>query len=198
VKILEATFMEFAARGYAATRLEDVARRAGVAKGLPSFYFARKEDLFRAVVRRILVPTWVDLEQTSATAEGSTRDLLRTTLASMYRRLAGNEKAREVMRLLIAEGPRFPELIELYYSEVLEHKIAIWKQLVTRGVEQGEFRAGPLLNKPHVIHGPVFMAAIWQVLFGRQHALDLDSWFESHLDLVLNGLERPRKKSELA
>jgi AcrR family transcriptional regulator len=188
--ILDAAFAEFTAKGYAATRLEDVARRAGVAKGLPHFYFQRKQDLFRAVVRRVLVPAWSDLAERSVGAE-PTRDLLRATLATMYDRLVGNEKAREVMRLLIAEGPRFPELIELYYADVLSRKIAVWRQLVARGVERGEFRKGPLQNNPHVIHGPVFMAAIWQLLFGSHHRLDLDSWFESHLDLVLNGLEQP-------
>jgi AcrR family transcriptional regulator len=112
--ILDAAFAEFAARGFAAARLEDIAHRAGVAKGLPHFYFGRKEDLFRAVVRRVLVPTWTDLTQSSAAPEGPTRDLLRDTLAKMYERLVDNEKVREVMRLLISEGPRFPELIELY------------------------------------------------------------------------------------
>jgi AcrR family transcriptional regulator len=193
-EILDAAFAEFAARGYAATRLEDVARRAGVAKGLPHFYFNRKEDLFRAVLRRVLVPTWTDLVETSAEADGHTRDLMRMTLAKMYQRLAANEKAREVMRLLIAEGPRFPELIELYYTEVLGRKIAIWRRLVDRGIERGEFRAGPLANNPLVIHGPVFMAAIWQLLFSDHHRLDLDAWLESHLDLVLNGLEPPGKE----
>ncbi|MBV8564109.1 MAG: TetR/AcrR family transcriptional regulator [Methylobacteriaceae bacterium] len=192
-EILDAAFYEFAAKGYAATRLEDVARRAGVAKGLPHFYFERKEDLFRAVLRRLIVPTWIDLVEASLTAEGSTRDLMRATLAMVYERLAANKKAREMMRLLIAEGPRFPELTELYHSEVGERAVSIWRRLVTRGISRGEFRAGPILNNPHVIYGPVLMAAIWQMLFGRRHGLDLDSWFESHLDLVLNGLERPKR-----
>lgn len=192
-EILDAAFSEFTANGYAATRLEDVARRAGVAKGLPHFYFERKEDLFRAVLRRVILPTWIDLVETSLTAEGSTRDLMRATLATMYHRLVANGKAREVMRLLIAEGPRFPELTELYYSEVVERGIAIWKQLVARGISRGEFRTGALLNNPQTIYGPALMAAIWQLLFGRRHGLDLDSWFESHLDLVLNGVERMKK-----
>jgi AcrR family transcriptional regulator len=189
-EILDAAFAEFAARGYAATRLEDVARRAGVAKGLPHFYFDRKEDLFRAVLRRVIVPTWIDLAEISVTSEEPTRDLLRATLATMYERLAANEKAREVMRLLIAEGPRFPELTDLYYTEIVERGIAIWKHLITRGISRGEFRTGPVLKNPQAIYGPALMAAIWQLLFGRQHGLDLDSWIESHLDLVLNGLER--------
>jgi AcrR family transcriptional regulator len=192
-RILDAAFAEFTARGYAATRLEDIARRAGVAKGLPHFYFQRKEDLFRAVVRRLLVPTWGDLVQESLSSEGPTRDVLRTTLATMYRRLAGSEKAQHVMRLLIAEGPRFPELVEFYCREVLEQKISIWRQLVALGVQRGEFRTGPLADNPLVLHGPVFMAAIWQLLFSAHHRLDLDSWIEAHFDLALNGLERPNR-----
>jgi AcrR family transcriptional regulator len=189
-EILDAAFSEFAAKGYAGARLEDIARSAGVAKGLPHFYFQTKEELFRAVLRRVIVPTWIDLAKASLTEEGPTRDLMRATLSTMYQRLVANEKAREVMRLLIAEGPRFPELTELYYSEVAARGIAIWKQLVTRGVSRGEFRAGALLNNPQAIYGPALMAAIWQLLFGGRHGLDLHSWLESHIDLLLNGLER--------
>ena len=189
-EILDAAFSEFAANGYAATRLEDVARRAGVAKGLPSFYFERKEDLFRAVIRRVLLPLWIDLSEAVSPVDGSTRDLLRATLSAMYRGLVANERAREAMRLLIAEGPRFPELTEYYYSEVVERNIAIWHRLVSRGISRGEFREGPVARYPHIVFGPALQASIWQLLFGHRHGLDLESWIESHVDLVLNGLDR--------
>jgi len=189
-EILDAAFEEFSLRGYAGARLEDVAVRAGVAKGLPHFYFKRKSDLFCAVLRRIIIPTWTDLAESATASDAPTREVLSSTLREMYRRLAANKKAQEVMRLLIAEGPRFPELVELYYHEVLKRKIAIWTQIVKRGIQRGEFRETPLVKHAQIIHGPVFMAAIWQALWGKNHGLDLDAWIESHLDLVLHGLER--------
>lgn len=189
-QLLEAAFTEFAANGYAGTRLDDVARRAGVAKGLPHFYFETKEELFRAVLRSVIVPIWSELLDRAGSGEGPTAELLRATLEIMYERLAGNVRARQLMRLLIAEGPRFPELTDLYYSEVVARGIDLWKRLIARGVERGEFRAGRFSDNPQVIYGPALMAAIWQLLFGAQHRLDLDSWFESHLDLILKGLER--------
>jgi hypothetical protein len=107
----------------------------------------------------------------------------------MYSRLACNERAREVMRLLIAEGPRFPELTELYYAEVVSRGVLMWDTLVKRGVARGEFDDGPVRCYPQMVYGPALMAAIWQMLFGACHPLDLDRWFESHVDLILRGLE---------
>ncbi len=187
--ILDAAFAEFAKRGYAGTRLEDVARRAGVAKGLPIFYFLSKKNLFCEVVRRDIVPIWSDLIDHAASAQGPTADLLRQTLSTMYSRLIDNARAREVMRLLIAEGPRFPELTELYYEEVVVRGLRIWKALLRRGVVRGEFADGPVRKYPQVLYGPALMAAIWQLLFCVRHPLNLEHWFDSHVDLVLRGLE---------
>jgi hypothetical protein len=108
----------------------------------------------------------------------------------MYKGIVGNPRARELMRLLIAEGPRFPDLIELYYTEVVARGIDLWRGLIDRGIARGEFRRSAISDNPQIIYGPALMAAIWQLLFGENHSLDLDSWFESHLDLLLKGLER--------
>lgn len=115
---------------------------------------------------------------------------IRATLAMMYERLAGSIRARQLMCLLMAEGPKFPDLTDLYYSEVVARGIDLWKRLIARGIERGEFRSGRISDNPQVIYGPALMAAIWQLLFGARHALDLESWFESHLDLILKGLEK--------
>lgn len=78
------------------------------------------------------------------------------------------------MRLLIAEGPRFPELTELYYEEVVLRGVTIWQTLLRRGIARREFTDGPVHNYPQVPYGPALMAAIWQLLFGARHPLNLE------------------------
>ncbi|HXC92134.1 MAG TPA: TetR/AcrR family transcriptional regulator [Stellaceae bacterium] len=186
-EILEAAFEEFAAAGYAATRLEDVARRAGVAKGLPSFYFESKEALFKAVLRRVVLPDWDMLEARFEQSDERTAEALRRLIAAVYERLVENPRARRLLRLLIAEGPRFPELTEFYHAELVARALALLRRLLARGVERGEVRPGPALEYPQTIMAPALMAALWQLLFAEHHPLDLARFFEAHLDLVANG-----------
>jgi AcrR family transcriptional regulator len=187
-QILEAAFAEFAARGYAATRLEDVARRAGVAKGLPNYYFESKEELFKTLLRRLVLPDWERLEAELTLTERTAPAALRDMIAVAYDRLVRNPRARPLLRLLIAEGPRLPELTEFYHAEVIERAIALLRKLLTRGVETGEIRASPLADYPQIIMAPALMAVLWQLLFAERHPLDLAAFFEAHLDLVLSGL----------
>jgi AcrR family transcriptional regulator len=189
-EILEAAFSEFAAHGYAATRLEDVARRAGVAKGLPNFYFASKEALFKAVLQRLVLPAWNVLEERFAQSDRPSSELLREFLAVVYDRLVGNPRACQLLRLLIAEGQRFPELTELYRAKVVERGIVLLGRLLQRGVERGDIRQGPFAVYPQTIVAPAVMAVLWSLLFAEHHPLDRARYIEAHLDLVLYGLTR--------
>jgi AcrR family transcriptional regulator len=187
-EILEAAFSEFAARGYAATRMEDVAHRAGVAKGLPSFYFASKDALFKAVLRRLILPDWDALETRFAKSDRATAELLREFIGLIYERLVDNPRAHQVLRLLIAEGPRLPELTEFYHAEVIERAIALLGSLLARGIERDDIRPGSYARYPQVIMAPALMAVLWNLLFATDHPLDRAGFLEAHLDLVLNGL----------
>ena len=187
LEILEAAFEEFAARGYAATRLEDVARRAGVAKGLPNFYFETKEALFKAALRRFVLPDWGALEAQLQRSDNSVASL-RGLIAMAYERLVGNPRAHQMLRLLIAEAPRFPELTEFYYAQIIQRAIGLLGKLLIRGVERGEIRAGPVLDYPQAIVGPAILAVVWQLLLAERRPLDLARFLEAHLDLVLHGL----------
>jgi AcrR family transcriptional regulator len=190
-EILDAAFAEFAAHGYAATRLEDVARRAGVAKGLPNFYFASKEALFKAVLRRLVLPDWSAIEARFEQSDGSIAASLRDLIAVVYERLVRNPRAHQLLRLLVAEGLRFPELTEFYYAELIERALALLRKLLARGVERGEIRPGPILDYPQAIMAPALMAVLWQLLFANLHPLEVARFFEAHIDLVLNGLSSP-------
>ena len=187
-EILEAAFEEFTARGYAAARIEDVARRAGVAKGLPNFYFASKDGLFKAVLRRLVLPDWDALEARFRGSDQPTSQLLRELVAVIYDRLVGNPRAHQLVRLLVAEGPRLPELTEFYHAEVIERGMGLLRALLVRGVERGDIRPSPVADYPQLVMAPALMAVLWNLLFAERHPLDLARFFAAHLDLVLYGL----------
>jgi AcrR family transcriptional regulator len=188
-EIIEAAVQEFARRGFAATRLEDVAERAGVTKGTIYFYFKDKEDLFKAAARSSLEPALNEIEALGAHFEGSAEESLRVHLSAVYPKLVTNPRAGQILRLIIAEGPQFPELVEFYYSEIVSRGIAIWKRVLERGVARHEFRPTGAVDFPQTVFAPVLAALIWNLLLGKHHSLDIDAYASTHLDVVLNGLK---------
>lgn len=189
-EFLDAAFEEFVRNGYAGTRLEDVARRVGLTKGALYLYFPSKVELFKAVVRSCALPILADIEQILATFKGSTSDLLRALVDSAYQNVLGNRREREIMRLLMAEGAKHPELTEFYYSEVIVSGLAVLDRVIERGLKSGEFRRSPVTEMPLVLFSPVVHAACWQLLFGDQHPLAIDKVKAAHIEAVLSSLLR--------
>lgn len=186
----------FAAQGYSATRLEDVAQRAGVAKGLVTFYFKSKEGLFRAVVRRLIPPLLAELEGVVAEAEGtSAADLLRAAMAMVFQRMPGDARARAILRLLVAEGRHFPELTAFYYDEVVARSGEVLAHIIDKGIARGEFVFAARDQAPRLLLGPPVMAVFWSILFEDKQKLDLDAMLDAHVDLVLHGLLREPEKA---
>ena len=138
-EILEAAKHVFGESGYAGTKLEDVARRAGVSKGTLYLYFDSKEALFREMVRAKVVAALAHAEETVRTFDGSSRELLVILVSSMYRRLRDDGMAR-VGRVVQAELPSFPELAQFYFEEVIVRSRRLVSRVLERGVESGEFR----------------------------------------------------------
>lgn len=180
--ILDAALEEFSARGFAAARLEDVARRAGVAKGTIYLYFADKETLFQELLRSMMGPVVRALEAVPAV------DLPVRTLAARLADLFVHEiygtRRKDVIRLMIAEGPRFPNLAEFYYHEVLERVVAALRQLIARAVERGEIEHAALARFPQLIAAPGLVAIVWNGLFDRFAPLDVAALMRAHLDIV--------------
>ncbi len=180
--ILEAGFEEFAQRGYAATRLEDVGERVNLTRGAIYLYFKDKEELFRAVVRSVIQPVLQEMQSVAGGFDGPVEELLRLLLMTFYREITRNRRRSRLLRILVAEGPNFPELTEFYYSEVIHHGIGCLKSAIKRGVDRGEFRSCPVKDFPQVIMAPVIAAVIWSLLFGKSHPLDLDRYSRAHFD----------------
>jgi AcrR family transcriptional regulator len=180
--ILAAALDEFAARGFAATRLDDVARRAGVAKGTIYLHFRDKQALFQELVRSVLSPL-VGMLETIAETEAPLRVLAERIVEVFVTEIYATRR-KDVIRLIISEGPRFPKLAEFYYREVLSRVIAAMRGLLRHAIERGELEGEAILRFPQLLVAPGLVAIIWSGLFDRFEPLDVRALMHAHLDLL--------------
>ncbi len=187
-EILEAAFIEFSRNGYASTALDQIAERAGVTKGTIYVYFENKEHLFISMVRDVMQAKLDAVHEMFETHEGSTADLLRAQFSFMYQHIVEDKRRREVVRMLIAEAPRFPELADRYHQEILSPCLDMLRQAIQRGIDRGEIKRSPIIDNPQVVIAPIALVDLWIMMFDDRQPLDLKTYFDAHLDLVLNGL----------
>lgn len=187
-EILDAAFEEFSRSGYAATTLDQVAERAGVTKGTIYVYFENKEHLFISMVRDLTQAGMDPVIEMFERHEGSTAELLREQFGFIYRHIVQDTRRREVVRMLIAEAARFPALADRYRAEIHAPCMELLRQAIQRGIDRGEIRPSAILDCPQVIIAPIALVDHWMMLFGDREPLDLGSYFQAHLELVLNGL----------
>ena len=188
-EILAAALESFAARGFAATRLEDVAARAGISKGTLYLYFHGKEELFEAVVRATLLPNLERIEALAATFEGPSAQLLERLLLT-FAGVVGSQ-AGAIPKLVIAEAGNFPELARFYLDEVIRRGLRLIGAILRRGIARGEFRPIDVDHAVFCVIAPILLAALWKNSL-EPHAeapLDAPALARAHLDLLLRGLE---------
>jgi AcrR family transcriptional regulator len=183
--ILAAALDEFALRGFEVARLDDVAKRAGVAKGTIYLYFRDKESLFQELVRTMLTPLVGTIEALGA-AEAP-MNVLSEQIVDLFVREVYETRRKDVIRLMITEGRRFPKLAEFYYREVLSRIIAAVRSLLRRAAARGE-ASEALVDFPQIIAAPGLVAVIWSDLFERFEPLDVRKMMKTHVDLLF----RPR------
>jgi AcrR family transcriptional regulator len=180
--IIEAALDEFIARGFAATRLDDVAKRAGVAKGTIYLHFKDKEALFQELVRTSLVPL-IGRLAAPPPAGGSVRAVLENFAQTFAQEVVSTRRG-DIVRLIIAEGARFPSVADFYYREVVSRGLAGMRALIELGIARGEIRQEGLRRFPQIVVAPAMVAVIWQGLFGRHSPLDATEMLRVHLDLI--------------
>lgn len=189
LEILDAAFEEFVEKGYAATRIEDVAARLDVTKGTIYLYFANKEVLFEEVVRHVS-SLFADLTIAIDRLEGSYTERLRGTLRLGYEKIAGDRRARELLRLSLAEGARFPHIVDRHHDEFIAPLVDAVHGVVVEGVAAGEFRDSAVTRMSDVVVSSLMHMSVWRLLFAERRPLDEAAFIEAHLDLVLKGLLR--------
>jgi AcrR family transcriptional regulator len=187
-EILEAAFAEFSRNGYSTTTLDRIAERAGVTKGTIYVYFENKEHLFISMVQEFTKGAQETVQEMYETHDGSTADLLRAQFSFIYQHIVEDKRRREVVRMLIAEAPRFPALADRYHEEILRPCLDMLRQAIQRGIDRGEIRESSIVDSPQVVIAPIALVDLWMMMFDDRQPLDLKVYFDAHLDLVLNGL----------
>jgi AcrR family transcriptional regulator len=181
--ILAAALEEFSSRGFAATRLDDVARHAGVAKGTIYLHFEDKETLFQELVRSELLPVVGVLERASH-ADVPVRAFAEQ-LIEVFSREILDTKRKDVIRLILTEGPRFPALAEFYYREVVARMMNVVRGLLRRAVERGELKGDGLVRFPQLLAAPGLVAILWSGLFDRFEPLNARAMMRAQFDMLL-------------
>jgi AcrR family transcriptional regulator len=180
--ILSAALEEFTARGYEGARLDDVAKRAGVAKGTIYLYFADKEALFQELVRSMVNPVLGTLEQMRS-VDIPVRMLVEGMLATFVREVFGTRR-KDIIRLILSEGPRFPAIAEFYYREVIARVLSIVRPILRRAAERGELPDDALARFPQLIIAPGLAAIMWSGLFEKYEPLDVDALMRAHINIL--------------
>lgn len=188
-ELLEAALDLFVERGFAATRLDDVAKCAGVSKGTLYLYFSSKEELFKAVVRENILPMIGEAEEIVDQFPGSTPELFRTMMYGWWERV-GNTRLSGIRKLVMSEAGNFPELAQFYHQEVVIPSHRIFCRMLERGVERGEFREICVDNVSRLIAAPIMMLMMWKHTYAsvKVDSITPEAYLESFIDLYLNGL----------
>ncbi|HEX5211119.1 MAG TPA: TetR/AcrR family transcriptional regulator [Pseudolabrys sp.] len=187
--ILAAALDEFSTQGFEAARLDDVAKRAGVAKGTIYLYFRDKETLFQELIRAMLTPLVGTIEALGASEVPLS--VLGDQIAELFVREVYETRRKDVVRLMITEGRRFPKLAEFYYREVLSRIVAAMRALLTRAAARGEVPEA-LAEFPQIVAAPGLVAIIWSSLFERFEPLDVRQMMKTHLELLFAPRRTPR------
>lgn len=188
-ELMSAALDLFVERGFAATRLEDVAARAGVSKGTLYLYFSSKEDLFKAVVRGGIVPAIERAERQFEDHRGRASELIRELLKGWWFSV-GNTRLGGIPKLMIAESGNFPELAQFYYDEVISRGHRLVAAAVQLGIDNGEFLPFDVEYVMRLVIAPLWLLTVWRFSFDQcdSHKLDPVTYLDTHVDLILRGL----------
>ena len=188
-EICAAALAVFAEKGFAAARLDEIARRAGVSKGTLYLYFKDKEDLFRAVVRDTVAPNIATIRQGVEAADLPFAEVVRL-LIPRAAELVETVPIGPMAKIVIGESRNFPELAKTYYDLVVSHAIALLAGLVAKGQARGEVREGDPRLHAMSLFGPILMGLLWRETLEPAGGppIDLHALARQHAETVLEGL----------
>jgi AcrR family transcriptional regulator len=181
--ILDAALSVFAERGFEAARLEDVAARAGIAKGTLYLHFSDKEALFEELIRSAVAPIMDQVTQLAAAPDVPATVLLDAFFTRFAQEVLGT-KRKLLLRLLISEGPRFPAVARFYHREVVSRGLALMRTIAERAARNGEFATDAPARFPQLIVAPLILSVVWDGLFAAIEPLDAPGLLRAHRQLL--------------
>lgn len=191
-ELLDAALDLFVEKGFAATRSEEVAARAGVSKGTLFLYFPSKEELFKAVVRENMSGRFAEWQGEFESFEGPTADMVRHFMRLWWQRI-GATRASGITKLMISEARNFPELAAFYQQEVIRPGTELIRRILQRGVQRGEFR--PDIDVEYTVFGivaPMIFLIMMKHSLGacapQDYPLEPERYVDAQVDTLLYGL----------
>jgi AcrR family transcriptional regulator len=194
-ELLAAALDLFVERGFAATKLDDVAARAGVSKGTLYLYFSSKEELFKAVIQQGILPLLDQGEEILEQHQGDAASLLEVMLKTWWG-LIGESRLAGIPKLMISEAGNFPEVAQYYYENIIVRVRNLIRKVLERGIAAGQFRVGDMESTIDVILAPQLMLTIWRYSLAPCDCgvQDPETYLHTHIDLLLNGLRAKETK----
>jgi len=192
-ELLAAALELFVEKGFAATRAEEVAKRAGVSKGTLFLYFSSKEELFKAVVRENISGRFTEWNAEFESFRGSTADLLRYSVRAWWERI-GSTKVSGITKLMMSEASNFPELASFYQHEVIQPGSDLIRRVLQRGVDSGEFEPMDLKYGVYSVLAPMLFLAMWKHSLGTCSAagmeIEPEHYITAQVETILHGLAK--------
>jgi TetR/AcrR family transcriptional regulator len=196
-ELLAAALELFVEKGFAATRAEEVAKRAGVSKGTLFLYFASKEELFKAVVRENISGRFTEWNAEFDSFQGSSAEMLRYSVRAWWDRI-GSTKASGITKLMMSEAGNFPELAAFYQHEVIQPGNDLLRRVLQRGVDRGEFEPMDLKYGVYIVLAPMLFLAMWKHSLGTCTTpgmeIDPDHYITVQVETLLLGLAKRSTK----
>jgi AcrR family transcriptional regulator len=195
-ELLDAALTLFVDKGFAATRVEEVAQLAGVSKGTLFLYFPSKVELFKAVVQHHIAGRFDEWNQAFESFEGSTADMVRYCMNQWWERV-GATQASGITKLVMSEAGQFPEIAEFYRQAVIVPGNTLIRRILQRGIERGEFRPLNLDYAIYSIIAPMIFMIMWKHSMtpccpagsDGMPAIDPPAFIASQADILLRGLQ---------
>jgi AcrR family transcriptional regulator len=187
----------FVEKGFAATRLDDVAARAGVSKGTVYLYFKNKEALFKAVIEAGMTPAVETAEALAAEADRPAEELMRRFVDGWWS-MIGSTSLGSLPKLLVAESGNFPEITQWFHDAMMRRAQKAMARIIEGGIARGEFRAVDADIAARIFFAPMFSYLIWQRAFGEATCglPPPERFFGEAVDLLIHGLAKSTASEE--
>ena len=192
-EILDAALKVFAVKGFASTKLNEVAKEAGVSKGTVYLYFESKEALFKAVVTEFVLPQIANAEKQAENYTGSITDLMHL-LSELWQKQVLDTELSGISKMMMAEASNFPELATFYLENVIQRTRNFVTKLINIGIERGEFRQCNAEYAARIFLTPMIFSAVWKhSLAPFDTEYDIKEYLKSNLDIYLRGILKDKK-----
>ena len=186
--ILDAALEVFAEQGFAAAKLDEIAARAGVAKGTIYLVCQDKEDLFKQVVLGMATPVLDQLAAANKSTTPARQDFVR--LMQFVRRELLGSRRRLIAQVMLKEAGRFPALAEFHHREIVSRVLAVMSELMARARRDGALRSTVYADCPQLVMAPIVFALAWDAMFAKIAPLDVDSLFEAHAEAIFGAADK--------